>query len=275
MSEVGIAVVVLCSVSAVCAAILVIAARYMFVPVDETAEKIRACLPGANCGACGYAGCDHYAAEIAAGNEEKTGKCVPGGEKAAAEIAALLGKEAEEVVSMVAVMHCQGDCHTASVKEEYKGISSCAGANLLFGGKKLCTFACLGFGDCATVCPQGAITIKDDLAHINASECIGCGMCADICPKGIISLLPDTVRTVEGCRNTLAGSHVRPACKAGCIGCHKCEKECPTGAITIKNNLSIIDQHKCINCGHCTEVCPTKAIVEGDFTSLLTFRRVG
>ena len=41
--------------------LLVIASKFMFVPVDETAEKIRACLPGANCGACGYAGCDGYA----------------------------------------------------------------------------------------------------------------------------------------------------------------------------------------------------------------------
>ena len=42
--------------------LLVIASKFMFVPVDETAEKIRACLPGANCGACGFAGCDGYAA---------------------------------------------------------------------------------------------------------------------------------------------------------------------------------------------------------------------
>ena len=274
MTHVGIAVMVLCAIAAVCAIVLVIAAKYMFVPVDETAEKIRGCLPGANCGACGYAGCDNYAAEIACGNEEKTNKCVPGGDKAAAEIAAILGKDAEDVTPMVAVMRCQGDCHTAVVKQEYKGISSCAGANLLFGGKKLCTFACLGYGDCAEACPQGAITIRDDLAHINPAECLGCGMCAEACPKGIISILPDTVRTIDCCSNTLTGAQVRPACKVGCIGCRKCEKECPTGAITIANNLSMINYQKCINCGHCIEVCPTKALVEGNYTSLLTYRRV-
>ena len=87
MSGVGIAVGVLCAISAVCAIILVIAAKYMFVPVDETVTKIRECLPGANCGACGYAGCDNYASELAEGNEEKTNKCIPGGDKVAAQIA--------------------------------------------------------------------------------------------------------------------------------------------------------------------------------------------
>ena len=124
MSHVGIAVTVLCAIAAVCAIVLVIASKYMFVPADQTAEKIRECLPGANCGACGYAGCDHYAAEIAAGNEEKTNKCVPGGDEAAAKIAAILGRDAEEVTPMVAVVHCQGDCHTAIVEGNFTSMIS-------------------------------------------------------------------------------------------------------------------------------------------------------
>ena len=275
MSSVGIAVAVLCAISAVCAIILVVAAKYMDVPVDKTVEAIRECLPGANCGACGYAGCDNYAAELAAGNEEKTNKCLPGGDKTAAAIAAVLGTEAEDVVEHVAVVHCQGSCDNAVRKEEYQGISSCAGANLLFGGSKLCTFACLGYGDCAEVCPQNAILIRDGLAHIDAHACIGCGKCAETCPNHIITLVPDTVRTVVSCSNTLPGAQVRPACKTGCIGCKKCEKECPSGAIVIENNLSRIDYAKCTNCGHCAEVCPTKAIVVGDYTSSLRYEQAG
>ena len=269
MSGVGIAVGVLCAISAVCAIILVIAAKYMFVPVDETVTKIRECLPGANCGACGYAGCDNYASELAEGNEEKTNKCIPGGDKVAAQIAEVLGMEAEDVIEQVAVVRCQGDCNTAIVKDEYQGIGTCAGANLLFAGRKLCSFSCLGYGDCAKVCPQGAITIKDDLARIDHFKCIGCGLCAETCPKKIISMVPDTVRTIISCSNTLSGAVVRPACKVGCIGCKKCEKECPSGAITVENNLSKIDYSKCTNCGHCIEICPTKAIVENDLTSQL------
>ena len=40
---------------------LAIASKIMAVPVDEKAEAITECLPGANCGACGYSGCDGYA----------------------------------------------------------------------------------------------------------------------------------------------------------------------------------------------------------------------
>lgn len=262
MSGIGTAVIVLCAIAAVCAIVLVVAAKYMYVPPDETAEKIRECLPGANCGACGYSGCDNYASELAEGNEEKTNKCIPGGAVIAAKIAAVLGKEAEDVLERVAVVRCQGDCNVTVTIEEYQGMPTCAGVNLLFGGKKLCTFSCLGFGDCASVCPQDAITVKDDLARINVSKCVGCGLCAEACPKQIISLVPNTLRTVVSCNSTLPGGQVRVACKVGCIGCKKCEKECPSGAITVENNLSRIDHKKCVNCGHCVKICPTKAIVD-------------
>lgn len=37
------------------------ASKFMAVETDETYENVRAELPGVNCGACGYAGCDDYA----------------------------------------------------------------------------------------------------------------------------------------------------------------------------------------------------------------------
>ena len=44
---------------------LSLASKFMAVPVDEKQEKIREALPGANCGACGFSGCDGYAAAVA------------------------------------------------------------------------------------------------------------------------------------------------------------------------------------------------------------------
>lgn len=46
---------------------LAIASKIFAVPVDEKAEAIRECLPGANCGACGFSGCDGYAAALSKG----------------------------------------------------------------------------------------------------------------------------------------------------------------------------------------------------------------
>ena len=44
-----------------CSVVLSAAAKFMAVQVDQRIEKARACLPGANCGSCGYKGCDDYA----------------------------------------------------------------------------------------------------------------------------------------------------------------------------------------------------------------------
>lgn len=68
LSAVLIAVGVLVAIGLICALILVIAAKFFAVKVDEKEQKIRACLPGANCGACGFTGCDGYAKALAEGS---------------------------------------------------------------------------------------------------------------------------------------------------------------------------------------------------------------
>ena len=47
---------------------LAFASKKLAVPVDERVEKVRECLPGAGCGACGYAGWEsHGAADVTEG----------------------------------------------------------------------------------------------------------------------------------------------------------------------------------------------------------------
>ena len=135
-----------------------------------------------------------------------------------------------------------------------------------FSGDRFCTFACLGYGDCAAVCPRDAISITErGIADIDPRKCIGCGLCAGTCPNGIIHLINDVSRVVVKCNNHYKGAEVRKFCLHGCIGCGKCEKNCPEGAITLKDNLATIDYEKCTGCGKCREVCPTKCIYEGNF----------
>ncbi|HIR83845.1 MAG TPA: ferredoxin, partial [Candidatus Galloscillospira excrementavium] len=45
-------------IGVICALVLVVASTVMAVKEDPKMGQIRECLPGANCGACGYAGCD-------------------------------------------------------------------------------------------------------------------------------------------------------------------------------------------------------------------------
>ena len=122
----------------------------------------------------------------------------------------------------------------------------------------------MGLGDCAAVCPNGAICVENGLARIDPRACIGCGLCAKTCPQKIITLLPAAYKTRVRCSNPEKGAAVRKVCSVGCIACKKCEKECPAGAITVEGNLSRIDYEKCTNCGHCAEVCPVKCIVVED-----------
>ena len=252
-------------IALICAIILTLSNRFFGVKEDETAVAIRACLPGANCGACGYTGCDGYAKALADGSEGKTNLCVPGGDKTAKEIAAILGVEAEDVIEQVAYVACNGNCGATEKKYDYKGFKSCVAANLLYDGDKTCNYACLGYGDCTRVCPKNAISVEDGIAKVDPQKCIGCGMCVRECPNHIIKLVNDTVKVVVQCSNHDKGAVTRKLCTNGCIGCMKCQKACPNGAVKVENNLATIDYSLCTGCKACVEVCPVHCIHEDNF----------
>ena len=250
-----------------CAVLLTLSSVFFAVKEDEKAIAIRECLPGANCGSCGYSGCDGYAAALSKGLTEKTNLCTPGGDGTAKDIAAILGVEAEDVVEMVAHVACNGVCDHEDRKYDYHGPKSCRAANLFYEGDRACIYACLGYGDCIKVCPEHAIEISDrGIAVVDQRKCVGCGLCVRTCPNGIIDLMRDTHRVVVKCSNHDKGAVVRKFCMDGCIGCGKCEKTCPEDAIHVVDNLATIDYEKCISCGKCREVCPVHCIHEGNFT---------
>ena len=128
------------------AAILVVAAHFMHVEEDPRVGEVLGVLPGANCGACGYAGCADYAKAIVEG--APVNKCVPGGAKCAAAAAAIMGVEAGEVVKRKAIVACQGSYDHTQDKYEYEGIESCAACAALYSGRAACEYGCLGYGDC-------------------------------------------------------------------------------------------------------------------------------
>lgn len=240
--------------------LLGIAGKLFAVAVNDKEVAVRACLPGVNCGACGYAGCDAYAAAVAS-EKAPTNLCVVAGEAGTAAIAAVMGQPAETMKKRAAVVRCSGSCLHAGDKYIYDGIKSCnAAATAPGGGQRACEFACLGFGDCVAVCPQQCIAVKDGIAAVEQERCIACGKCVTACPKQLITLQtaarPYTVR----CSSHAKGKAVREVCDIGCIGCGLCARVCPVGAVTLERDLARIDQDKCIACGACAEKCPAHVI---------------
>ena len=253
------AFLIVSGVSLVLGVLLALVSHFFAVEEDQKVKEIRACLPGVNCGACGYKGCDDYAAAVAEGTA-KPNLCVPGAQATANELGAILGIEVEAPEDVVAYVHCNGHCEATSKKAAYDGISTCKAAAMLFAGPDACRFGCMGLGDCAAACPSGAICLKDGIAHVDTSLCIGCGLCRDTCPKHIISMIPQEAKVVVACSHEDKGAQARSACTNACIACKKCEKACEFGAISVQNNLAGIEYNKCTGCGACAGACPTGAI---------------
>lgn len=257
------AVMVLGGAGLVLGAGLAVVAVRVAVPPDERVAEVRERLPGANCGACGYPGCDGLAAALVKG-EAKPDGCAAGGPAVAAAVAEVLGLTVEAAEPQVAAVHCVGSADKALRNYTYEGVSDCRAAALMpGGGPKACAYGCLGLGTCTRACPFGALVMDEatDLPVVDRSICTGCGVCVSTCPKGILGLIPRSQQSVVACRNTEKGPSVRKVCQAGCLTCGLCVRSCPKHAIQLVNNVAVIDPAACDGCGLCAEKCPPKTVV--------------
>ncbi len=231
------------------------------VDTDPRVEEINETLPQVNCGACGYQGCSSYAEAVVAG-EAPPNKCIPGGPDVAAKVASIMGVEVEETAPVRAVLHCQGGREECGQRFEYSGVKDCQAAALIQGGPKACPYGCLGFGNCARVCPVSAITMGDNgLPVIDPHRCIGCGKCVKECPRGLISLLPVDCTVYIGCSSRDKGKQVKSICSKGCIACQLCVKKTESGAISMEDNLPVIDYEKGRDFDEAIAKCPQKCFV--------------
>ena len=263
--DILIAIAILGGLGLVFGLVLAAASKVFYVETDPRLDQLNECLPGANCGGCGFAGCGAYAEAVLKG-EAPVGKCASGGNDAAKAMAAIMGVQAEEVTRKVAMVRCSGArtfdaegnlTKGAKMKAHYEGFHDCLAASKVGGSGPLsCKFGCLGYGSCTRVCKYGAISVKNGVAVVDEDLCVGCMACAQVCPRKVITAVEPDRNVVIGCNSLAKGAVTNRACTIGCIGCGKCMKNCPSGAITITNNLAQIDYSKCTNCGECAKVCP-------------------
>ncbi len=136
---------------------------------DEDAsliERINQLLPQTQCGRCTYSGCRPYAAAIASG-EADINQCPPGGERTAAALAGLMGRETRPVDPRFGVTGATP--RVAWIDEP----------------------ACIGCTKCIQVCPVDAIVGASRYMHtVIAAECTGCELCIPPCPVDCIEMLP-------------------------------------------------------------------------------------
>ncbi len=253
-------VILVVVVGLVAGIILTIASKLFYVPVDETVAQLIEALPGANCGACGYAGCEDYANAMGEDRSLSISLCPVGGASCIEALGEILGVEGKAADPIVAWVKCKGSNDKTSKIMEYQGIQTCEAAATFFGGSGACQYGCMGIGDCVRSCDFDAIHIIDGVAVVDREKCVGCGACEKACPKDIIMMGPKKKTVYVGCSSKAAAAKARKACSVACIGCRKCFQVCKFDAIVVENNLAYIDLDKCKNCQQCVAVCPTEAI---------------
>ncbi|MGH8236341.1 MAG: electron transport complex subunit RsxB [Steroidobacteraceae bacterium] len=133
---------------------------------DRLIDEIDELLPQTQCGRCTYAGCRPYASALANGAAD-INQCPPGGDRTAAALARLLGREARPV-----------DPRFGSVPTHplVAWIDEAA---------------CIGCVKCVQACPVDAIVGASRFMHtVIAAQCTGCELCIPPCPVDCIVMRP-------------------------------------------------------------------------------------
>lgn len=232
------------------------------VPADPLVTAVKEQLPGANCGACGYPGCDGLASALAKGQAPITA-CPAGGPAVAEALAKVLGLEAVAMEAKVVAVHCMGTPAVALELYKYEGIKDCRAAAMMpGGGPKACQFGCVGLGTCSTVCPFGALSMdgETNLPVVDREKCTACGVCVTACPKSVLSVVPKSQWVYAACNNKDKGLAVKKICSVGCMGCGLCVRACPQKTIVMTNNLAVVNAAGCDGCGTCVSKCNPKSI---------------
>jgi len=229
---------------------------------DPRIDGVRDLLPGADCGACGEAGCRAFAEGVVQGRLQPA-KCTVMSEVARSDVASYLGVDAGSADKRVARLLCAGGRDVAPYKGRYHGVESCAAAAAVTGGGKACAWGCLSFADCGVACTFDAIVMSPTgLPVVDPEKCTACGDCVEACPLGLFVLLPQDNHLIVQCKNLLSGDPATAVCSVACNACGRCVADAAPGLISMVSGLAVIDYDKIeLENPKAVERCPTNAII--------------
>lgn len=257
-----VSVAVLGGVGTTFGALIALANARFRVEEDPRVDALADVLPGANCGACGFAGCRAFAEAVIEGRTPPS-RCTVMSDDEREDVSELLGVEAGGADRKVARLMCAGGFDVAPRKARYVGIESCAAAVAVTGGGKGCAWGCVGYADCAVACDFDAITMgPTGLPVVDAEKCTACNDCVEVCPLGLFTLHPVDTHLLVQCRNLLDGDAAEAVCSVACTGCRKCAQDAAPELIEIRRGLAVIDYDRIeLENPAAIERCPTGAIV--------------
>ncbi len=239
--------------------VLLAGTKIFKVKTDPRVDRVLDLLPGSNCGACGFGGCNECARAII---EEAAAPdvCPLCRGEAVDRISKIAGREVKDTSPAVAVVLCRSRA-SAPRNFLYRGIPECRAAAAAAGGETACRWGCLRYYDCVRSCPFDAFEIDSEgNPVVDPRRCRSCEICVRACPRGIIKMTPADKPVEVLCSSRDPAKTTARACPTGCIACGRCVKVCPRSAIEVKDNLARIDPELCDGCGRCVEVCPRKII---------------
>jgi Na+-translocating ferredoxin:NAD+ oxidoreductase subunit B len=267
MNEILIAIVGMAVLGMIWGVILAIVNKVFHVDENPLIEKVIDCLPGANCGACGFAGCAAFGDAIVE-KEIDPALCPVANSESRQAVAAVLGREVvEPEVKLVAKVFCSGARGVVEERAEYSGLATCAAEHITNGGTKSCMYGCLGFADCVRVCPFDAMKMVDGLPVIDEEKCTSCAKCLAACPRDLLKLIAVDQNLFVLCSSLDSGAIARKVCKVSCIGCKICEKKVDNSVFTVENFLATVDYEKAkeadeTQVNEIIEKCPQKIITK-------------
>ncbi|MEG2699009.1 MAG: [Fe-Fe] hydrogenase large subunit C-terminal domain-containing protein, partial [Ruthenibacterium sp.] len=91
---------------------------------------------------------------------------------------------------------------------------------------------------CSEVCPKGAVSIVHGKSVIDQEKCIKCGQCANVCPYGAINKMERPCAKACGMNAISSDAQGRAEIDYDkCVSCGQCIVNCPFGAISDKGQI--------------------------------------